>query len=268
MLSIEECWAFLESRGDAATGLPPGANGKAISEAEAMMHVEFPDDFRKLLMRHDGSGPYHISPYKIGGGAQTFMGIKDIIATWKCMVKIGADFEKDGEFGEQTGPVKRSYWNERWIPFTENGCGDNIAIDLDPPQDGTPGQIVDWWHEGGVSTFQALGLREWLNEVVAEVRTGVYNFHAPKLGDDPWKYRIIVNNVPARLGTSVNHPDIAEAGLKLRIEDGPKSGRSITIMAEGEMRNLSYCEYELLNGEEHLDSYSFAVKLHLGDRSE
>jgi cell wall assembly regulator SMI1 len=104
------------------------------------------------------------------------MTIKDIIATWKGMVEIGAHFEKDGEFGEQKGPIKKSYWNKRWIPFAENGCGDNIVIDLDPAEDGTLGQIVDWWHEGGVSTFQSSSLREWLNQVVEEVKNGVYTF--------------------------------------------------------------------------------------------
>ncbi len=140
------------------------------------MRVEFPEDFRKLLLRHNGSSKYHISPYKIGGGGRTFMALKDIVGTWKDMVDIGGDFEKDGYFGEQNGPVKQNYWNKRWIPFTENGCGDNIVIDLDPPDEGTLGQIVDWWHEGGVSTFQSSSLREWLNEVVDEIKNGVYKF--------------------------------------------------------------------------------------------
>ena len=264
MLSIDECWAFLESRGDALTGLPPGATSEAISDAEALMHVEFPDDLRKLLLRHDGCGSYYISPYKIGGGGQTFMPIKDIIATWKCMTDIGADFARDGEFGEQTGPIKRNYWNMRWIPITDNGCGDNIIIDLDPPEEGTLGQIVDWGHEGGVTTFQATSLREWLNEVVEEVRAGVCNFHSPKAGAEPWKYKIVVENVSARLGTIIEHPHITAAGLKIRIEEGPTKGRSIKITAEGDMRSLSCCEYELLNGEERLDSYSFASNYNSG----
>jgi cell wall assembly regulator SMI1 len=176
MLSVDQCWAFLESQVGGSAALPPGASASAISKAEATMRVKFPADLRKLLLRHDGSGKYFISPYKIGGGGQTFMALKDIIGTWKCMVDIGADFENQGEFGEQKGPIKQNYWNKRWIPFTENGCGDNIVIDLDPPDEGTLGQVVDWWHEGGVSTFQSSSLRDWLNEVVDEIKKGVYTF--------------------------------------------------------------------------------------------
>ncbi len=176
MLSVDSCWAFLESQIGGSSALPPGASANAIAKAEAAMRVKFPADFRKLLLRHDGSGEYFISPYKIGGGGQTFLALKDILGTWKCMVGIGFDFETQGEFGEQKGPIKTNYWNARWIPFTENGCGDNIFIDLDPPKEGTRGQVVDWWHEGGVSTFQSSGLREWLNEVVEEIKNGVYKF--------------------------------------------------------------------------------------------
>jgi cell wall assembly regulator SMI1 len=176
MLSVDECWAFLESQVGGSSVLPPGASPNVINQAQDMMRLEFPDDFRRLLLRHDGSGSYFISPYKIGGGGQSFLAIKDILATWKGMVEIGADFEKDGEFGQQSGPIKKCYWNKRWIPFAENGCGDNIFVDLDPAEDGTVGQVVDWWHEGGVSTFQSSSLREWLNEVLNEMKNGVYKF--------------------------------------------------------------------------------------------
>src|SRR5262245_37977441 len=99
MLSVDECWTFLESEVGGSAALPPGVSASAISEAEATLSVEFPDDFRKLLLRHDGSGRYFVSPYKIGGGGQTFMALKDIIGLCKGMTEIGADFEKDGEFG-------------------------------------------------------------------------------------------------------------------------------------------------------------------------
>jgi cell wall assembly regulator SMI1 len=176
MLSIDECWAYLETQLGDSSSLPPGASASAISEAESILRVDFPADFRNLLLRHDGSGRCFISPYKNGGGDQTFMALKDTVGLAKGMVEIGADLEKGGEFGTQSGPIKRNYWNARWIPFAENGCGDNLFLDLDPAEDGTPGQIVDWWHEGGVSTFQAPSLREWLNDVVTEVKSGVYKF--------------------------------------------------------------------------------------------
>lgn len=176
MLSIDECWAYLESQVDGSSSLPPGVSASAISEAEAEMEVKFPDDFQQLLLRHNGSGRYSISPYKTGGGHQTFMALHEVVGLWRGMVEVGIDLEGLGDFGEQSGPIKHNYWNKRWIPFTDNGCGDNLILDLDPAEQGNVGQVVDWWHEGAVSTFQSSSLREWLNEVVAEVRNRVYKF--------------------------------------------------------------------------------------------
>jgi cell wall assembly regulator SMI1 len=197
MMSIDECWTFLESRVTGGSALPPGASENAIEEAEAAMGVAFPDDFRRHFLRHNGSGNNFISPYKIGGGGQALMSLDHIVRTWRTMIQIGESFEKDGEFGTQreseddtlgllietedgevleTGPIKRNYWNKKWIPFTDNQCGDHIFFDLDPSDLGNVGQIVDWWHEGGVSTFQSTSLQEWLNEVVDAIKNGVYTF--------------------------------------------------------------------------------------------
>ena len=68
-----------------------------------------------------------------------------------------------------------SLWTVTWLPeFLE--CRTRIFIDLDPAEGGSVGQIVDRWHEGAVSTFQASSFREWLNEVVDEIRNGAYKF--------------------------------------------------------------------------------------------
>jgi cell wall assembly regulator SMI1 len=239
--------------------LPAGATPQAIQQAETALQVEFPDDLRKLLLRHDGSGPYCISPYEMGGGDQTLMAVKDIVACSKLMADIGQDFEQDGKFGEQIGPIKRSYWNRGWIPFSDSGCGDNLVIDMEPPEQGTLGQVLDWCHEGGVSTFQSHSLREWLSKVVEKIRIGVYNFRAPRPGEITWNHKIIVEAVPAHLGTTLEHPAIAAAGLTIRIDDGPGAGRSIEITVQGEVEELYGCEFELLNGGEVIDSHDLSA---------
>jgi cell wall assembly regulator SMI1 len=140
------------------------------------MGVKLPKDYRQFLSRHDGSGEHFVFPYKIGGGGQSFLSLEHCLLTWGAMVKVGEDFARTGETGEQEGPIKPGHWNRLWIPYTENGCGDHLFIDLDPAEGGTVGQIVDWWHECARSTYQSPSLCEWLNEVVTEIRNGVYHF--------------------------------------------------------------------------------------------
>jgi cell wall assembly regulator SMI1 len=179
MLTIAEWWTAFESyanncAGDAGSALPPGASTEAIASAEATLGVALPEDFRQFLLHHNGSGPYFFTPYQLGGACQNFMPLDDILRIWKGMMEVRVEFDRDGEFGEQKGPIKRRYWNARWIPFAENGGGDNIVIDLDPRPEGTSGQIVDWWHEGGVSTFLAPSLRAFLNDLHDRLKSGEY----------------------------------------------------------------------------------------------
>lgn len=177
MLSIDACWDSLESHirelyANSGSDLPAGASTRALQDAELKMSVTLPADLRTSLLRHDGSGPYYFSTSSTAGGDQRFLKLSDVVGLWQGMTELGQSFENDGEFGEQVGPVKKHYWNRRWVPIAENGGGDNVFVDLDPPKDGTIGQVVDWWHEGGVSTFIAASFQVWLNQIVDEIRSG------------------------------------------------------------------------------------------------
>lgn len=176
MFSIDECWEILESQLDDPSILPNGAKEEAIVNAERTLGFSLPEDYRQFLLRHDGSEPFFIFPYKIGGGGQGFMSLTNLLFCWEHLVQSGIELEKRGQAGEQTGPVKPHVWNRQWVPFTDNECGDHLFLDLDPAEEGAVGQVVDWWHERAQSTYQAAGLKEWLNEVVQEIRNGVYHF--------------------------------------------------------------------------------------------
>jgi cell wall assembly regulator SMI1 len=62
--------------------------------------------------------------------------------------------------------------NPRWIPITENQCGDNIFLDLDPDEGGSVGQIVDWWHEQALSKLVSASFDGWLQDIVAALEQG------------------------------------------------------------------------------------------------
>ncbi len=176
MKTIEECWQILEAQLPAGESLASGASDAAIREAESKMKVELPEDFRQFLARHDGSGECFIAPYKIGGGGQKLLNLAEILCIWTEKVEMLDEYGPQGLSHEQEGPIKPCWWNHRWIPFTDNECGDFIYLDFDPAKEGTSGQVVDWWHEPAKSTFQAASFREWLNEVADNVLTGVYKF--------------------------------------------------------------------------------------------
>lgn len=189
MLSIAECWQVLESHAKVnapnfGATLPEGASLAEIHAAETALGVEFSADLRQLFLCHDGSYPFYITPYEIGGEFHQnedyeFLSLEprlvgdSVLSHWKhglyCEQASSAETTHEG-------PVKECRWNARWIPFAHNVCGHDIFIDLDPPAGGTLGQVVHYCCDFRHCTWQAASLREWFNVVATRVKAGVYSF--------------------------------------------------------------------------------------------
>jgi cell wall assembly regulator SMI1 len=143
-----------------------------IDLVEEVLQAKLPLVIRKFYLRHDGSGDFTIGPIN-EGGCHVFLALRQVVNRWRNLSEIGKDFElSEGDFGEQDGPIKRHHWHRRWIPVAENGGGDCIFLDLDPAIGGSRGQIIDWWHERGRSTWLASSFDEWLQGIVDAVKKG------------------------------------------------------------------------------------------------
>jgi hypothetical protein len=86
-----------------------GAPGRAhtIAVAESQMGVDFPDDLRASLLRHNGSRGAAVFGFIQNGG--THLGIRDIRDSWRAM----CSWERTDA---GTDP-RREEWNGRMIPF-------------------------------------------------------------------------------------------------------------------------------------------------------
>jgi hypothetical protein len=58
--------------------------------------------------------------------------------------------------------VKPVWWNERWIPITENGAGDSLCIDLEPASAGLKGQVIQYLHDHPERRRRATGFVDLL----------------------------------------------------------------------------------------------------------
>jgi hypothetical protein len=65
---------------------------------------------------------------------------------------------------------------------------------------------------------------------------------------------IIFDQLPSRLGTALEHPELRIVGLAIQVHAGREIGRSIDIVVKGGSK--SSCEFELLNGQTRISSYS------------
>lgn len=177
MKSVLECWEILESCLTLPeSDLPKGVSLDAIHEFETATEISLPQSLRDFYLRHDGTGDCFFGPYEIGGGDQGFLSLQQSLGNWQSMCEIGSESEDLGMYGEQEGPVRKKHWHNKWIPLTDNGCGDYIYIDFDPDTNGTVGQIVDWWHEPAKSTFLYQSFSEFIDRIAENVQSGKYEF--------------------------------------------------------------------------------------------
>jgi cell wall assembly regulator SMI1 len=83
-----------------------------------------------------------------------------VLDLWQAMALVGEAMAV--ERGSPDGPIGDDWWNSRWVPLTENECGDMICLDFAPAPGGIVGQVIDWWHEQGPTRVLAPSFEEWL----------------------------------------------------------------------------------------------------------
>jgi len=142
--------------------LNPPASDTDIQELEQKLGVTLPTDFVECLKVHDGqkgradwlfSGSEFLSSQRI----------LDEWSIWKDLLN-GGDF--DGTEAEPGAGIQPVWWSPKWIPFTYNGAGDHLCLDLDPASSGRAGQVITLWHDDGARKKKADSFIQWFTEFV------------------------------------------------------------------------------------------------------
>jgi cell wall assembly regulator SMI1 len=151
--------------------LRPGSNKAEIELLERTLQIRLPDPVREFLMHHNGTPGIILANWSRTGGQIEFLPSESISRISLSMIEIAEDFERDGDFGEQIGPIQRYWWSRSWVAIAEDLNGNYIYVDLTPLDGGVVGQIVEW-QRGGISTWLAESLDEFLDELCAEIDSG------------------------------------------------------------------------------------------------
>jgi cell wall assembly regulator SMI1 len=152
-----------------------------ISLLEKTLSIKLPEEFVYFLKLHNGQAGD--SGWIIDGSELlSSERIIDEWTVWNDLLK-GGDFDDCME--ERDNGVKSDWWNSKWIPFTYDGSGNHLCIDLDPAVNGTYGQIITMWHDDGEREVKAKSFMEWFSQYVQDIENGKYVY-----SDD---YEAIVN---------------------------------------------------------------------------
>ncbi len=151
--------------------LNPGATPAAIAAFEEAIGLALPDDFKESLRLHDGGDEFWF--HSTSG---EFLSLAGMLKRWKMYRQAQRQGEyatEDWEASDIEGPIKPVFWNTKRIVVTDNS-GDHWTLDLDPPDDGAYGQILDHSHEVGPMKVLARSWTELLAQLVVDLENGKY----------------------------------------------------------------------------------------------
>lgn len=133
-------------RPEVYAGLNPGVDAAALDAFEAEFNVVLPAMFRRLYEWRNGHGDY-VPPSMV---LNLQFPPLEAVAKTKEMLDgmIGYDFPDSG------------FWERAWVPFMENGGGDNLVVVADGTQTG--GAVLMFYHDDPMRTTQAQSLAEWV----------------------------------------------------------------------------------------------------------
>ncbi|WP_374196413.1 SMI1/KNR4 family protein [Burkholderia sp. Se-20378] len=105
-------------------------------------------------------------------GSDALLSSHEILAQWRIWKGLvdGGDF--DGVESEPDPGIGDDWYNLKWIPFTHDGSGNHLCIDLDPADDGFSGQVIRVWHDDARRERIAGGFSEWLARIAGEGQSG------------------------------------------------------------------------------------------------
>jgi cell wall assembly regulator SMI1 len=152
--------------------LNKGAPEGAIATFEHAIGVNLPEDYKESVRLHDG-GDCVIPTY---GDLLT---LDRALEQWKMY----RGWQQKGEYAvgddwiprQIKGPIKPVFWNPKRIHITDSS-GDHLTLDLDPPEGGVYGQILEHCHEVGPIGVVAGSWTEFLRHLVDDLECGKYVF--------------------------------------------------------------------------------------------
>jgi cell wall assembly regulator SMI1 len=147
---------YLGSLGmDMSSQFRPGASGAAVEAAGAAIGYRLPEDLAALYRFADGQRSSVAVAEEPGSGAvgpffglYEFLPLDEAVSHYRTWLEIyeeaGEEFASlyDWTRARAGDAVHGDYWRPGWFPFSHDGGGNSLAVDLAPPEGGATGQII------------------------------------------------------------------------------------------------------------------------------
>src|SRR5258708_9816419 len=187
MDSVTELWQRIDTwlhtfAPTRAAHFGPGVTPEELAEAEAMLGLALPADFKASYRIHNGAG----------GKGYLLMGYPDFypLSNVYSFEEIFHDLLQDAKWAKrepifvsdparQCLPIQRVWFHPQWVAFAGDGSGYQWCIDLAPAPGGTRGQIITWDHEAGPANLLFPSFEALLSAYADQLEAGFYLGHNP-----------------------------------------------------------------------------------------
>jgi cell wall assembly regulator SMI1 len=137
--------------------LNPPATDADLTALQQELGVTLPADYLQVLQQHNGQRGLADGLFD----GQEFLSTQTVFAQWQLWKGLHDAGRFKALHSSPAAGVRNDWWNPRWIPFTHDGGGNHLCLDLDPAAGGTVGQVITMWHDSGERAVQGRSFGEW-----------------------------------------------------------------------------------------------------------
>ena len=151
-----------------------GASEAEFEQLEQLIQAKLPEDFKALYRVFNGQA--YEEGYVFDG--EEWLSLERMAEEWEVWKGLLDDGEFDDDEEEadvDADPeVKALWWSPLWIPFTYDGSGNHLCLDLDPTSEGTYGQVIRMWHDDPQRPLEGKTFADWLETYIRGMEEGLY----------------------------------------------------------------------------------------------
>lgn len=151
--------------------LNKGVSTKEIHELEALIEAKLPKDFTAFYKIYNGQlwedGVTELIQDE-DELPEILLSFEEIIREWKIWVDLFNNNVFEYPSNPSSPNIKSDWYNRYWIPFTSDGCGNHLCLDLDPAKGGVKGQVIRLIHDDEERTLIAHSFTEWIDAFISE----------------------------------------------------------------------------------------------------
>lgn len=167
MKSIKLQWQIIEdslriNNPDILEDLNPPASDYEINDLEKKINNKLPSDFIEFLKIHNGQKGLSNGLFN----DLEFLSTDRIFEEWVIWKELKDNNDLSENEADTEKGIQNVWWIPQWIPFTYNGAGDNMCLDLAPGTGGHLGQVIAMWHDDSNRKIEANSFTAWLSSFI------------------------------------------------------------------------------------------------------